>query len=142
MNEKVKLEHIGIIVRDLAKSRQPYENLLGLEVTDEEEVNVEGNQVLVNFLPVGEVKIELITSSATSGIVADFLREKGEGIHHLAFEVDDIETYYQTLKDKGVKFLWEDGIRTGSRNRKVFFFQPDECNGIYIEIIQKNKSDQ
>ncbi|MET3292527.1 UNVERIFIED_CONTAM: methylmalonyl-CoA/ethylmalonyl-CoA epimerase [Brevibacillus sp. OAP136] len=140
MIEKMKLEHIGIMVHDFKKSAKVYQELLGLQLVDVEEVNVEGEQGTVGFLPVGDIKLELISSPQTSGMVADFLRDKGEGIHHLAFEVDDIDTYYEKLKENGVKFLWAGGIKTGSRNSRVFFFEPKEFNGIYIEILQKEHS--
>ena len=84
-----KIEHIGVVVRNLDDSLKIH-SLLGLKVKEIEEVNVEGNSVKVAFLPIGAANIELVTTTAQTGLVADFLREKGEGVHHIAVEVEDI----------------------------------------------------
>jgi len=135
----LKLEHIGIVVKDLARSLKAYQELLGVSAIDFEEVNVEGNRATIAFLPFGQTKVELIQPKDDAGILPDFLRERGEdGIHHLAFEVDDIESFYEKMKSKGVTFLW-DGIRTGSRGSKVFFFKPEVFQGYFVEIVEKPK---
>jgi methylmalonyl-CoA/ethylmalonyl-CoA epimerase len=131
-----KIEHIGVVVKDLKKSLRPYQELLGLDLKEIEEIEVQGSMNRVAFLPVGEVNIELVETSATSGLAADFQREKGEGIHHIAFKVDDLETLFRELKDRGVKFLW-DKIIPGSRGSRVAFFKAEEFNGVYIELVQK-----
>jgi len=136
---QIKLEHIGIVAKDFDKSLKIYQDLLGLEIAGIEEVELEGDLYKVAFLPVGEPEVELVYTTADTGIAGDFLREKGEGIHHLAFEVDDIESYYKRLSERGVKFVY-DGIKDGSRGTRVFFFAPEEFNGIYIEIVQKKKA--
>jgi len=131
-----KIEHIGIVVADLEAALKKYTGLLGLELTEVEEVEVDGALNRVAFMPLKEVNIELVHTSATHGPASDFLREKGEGIHHLAFEVDDLEKTFNELRQRGAKFLW-DKIIPGSRNTRVAFFEPQEFNGIYIELLEK-----
>lgn len=130
-----KLEHIGIAVKDLQESLHPYLELLGLKLEKTEELDVQGATTRVAFLPVGEVSVELVETSASSGLVADFLREKGEGIHHLAFEVDDIDKIFKELSQKGVAFEWGKVI-SGSRGSRVVFIKAEEFNGVHIELIQ------
>ena len=132
-----KIEHIGIIVKDLEASIQKYTSLLGLEVKEIEEVKVEKAMNRVAFLPVRETNIELVQSTAETGPVADLLRERGESIHHIAFEVEDLEKTFKELRSRGVEFLW-DKMFEGSRGSKVAFFKPEEFNGIYIELVQKH----
>ena len=135
-----RLDHVGIVVRNLEKSMKPYQELLGLPLHEIEEVNVEGAVNRVAFFPLGETEIELVHTTAAAGLAADFLRERGEGVHHLAFEVDDVQGMVSKLLAQGVEFLWEGRIIPGSRGTKVAFFAPDEFNGIYIELVQKPDS--
>jgi len=130
-----KLEHIGIAVKDLQESLRPYQELLGLKLEETEELDVQGATTRVAFLPIGEVKVELV--EAASGLAADFIKERGEGIHHLAFEVDDIDKVFKELSQKGVTFEWGKVI-SGSRGSRVVFFKAEEFNGVHIELIQKH----
>jgi methylmalonyl-CoA/ethylmalonyl-CoA epimerase len=132
-----KIEHIGVLVKDLNKSLQRYTDLLGLKLEEIEEVKVENVVNRVAFLPVGETLIELVETTADTGLAAEFLKEKGEGIHHVALEVEDLESVFAALKSRGVKFLW-DRIIPGSRGSRVAFFEPAEFNGVYIELVQRH----
>ncbi len=132
-----KIEHIGIVVKDLEKSLRPYQELLGLKLMETEELDVQGALTRVAFFPIGEVNIELVHTTAKAGLAADFLKEHGEGIHHIALEVEDLEKTFQTLRSRGVKFVW-DKIITGSRGSKVAFFKAEEFNGVYVELVQKH----
>lgn len=132
-----KIEHIGIVVKDLEKSLRPYQELLGLKLRETEELDVEGAMTRLAFFPIGEVNVELVHTTAHTGLVADFLKEHGEGIHHIAFEVEDLETVFQDLRSRGIQFVW-DKIITGSRGSKVAFFKAEEFNGIYIELVQRH----
>jgi methylmalonyl-CoA epimerase len=132
-----KIEHIGIAVKDLKESLRPYRIYLGLEVKETEEIEVQGFIYRVAFLPIAGTNIEFLETSATSGLVADFLRGKGEGIHHIAFEVEDLEKIFRELRSQGVEFVW-DQIINGSRGSKVAFFRVEEFNGVYIELVQKH----
>jgi methylmalonyl-CoA epimerase len=111
---------------------------LGLKVREIEEVNVEGDRVKVAFLPIGAVNIELVTTTAQTGLVADFLKERGEGIHHIAVEVEDIYSEFEKLRSQGVEFVWGK-IINGSRGTKVAVIEQKELNGVYIELVQKHK---
>ena len=92
-----KIDHIGIVVRDIKRSLLPYQGLLKLDVEEFEELDFEGAVYRLAFLSVGGVNLELVETSATSGLAAEFLREHGEGIHHIAFEVDDLERTFREL---------------------------------------------
>jgi methylmalonyl-CoA epimerase len=132
-----KIEHIGVVVKDLNKSLQRYTSLLDLKVEKIEEVKVENVVNRVAFLPIGETRIELVETTADTGLAAEFLKERGEGIHHIALEVEDLESVFRDLKSNGVKFLW-DRIIQGSRGSKVAFFKAEEFNGVYIELVQRH----
>jgi methylmalonyl-CoA epimerase len=133
-----KIEHIGVVVRDLDDSLKKFTNLLGLKVREIEEKNLEGYNVRVAFLPIGTTNIELVTTTAQAGLVGDFLREKGEGVHHIAIEVDDIYGEFERLHAQGVEFVWGK-IVDGSRGTKIAVIEQKELNGVYIELVQKHK---
>ena len=133
-----KIEHLGIAVHDLEKSIEPYVKFLGLNVQAVEEINVVGVVNKIAFLPLRETEIELLQTAGKTGPIADHLREHGEGIHHIAFEVDDVEQWYKTMKDQGVAILW-DRVIPGSRGTKCLFFKPEEFNGVFIELVEKPK---
>jgi methylmalonyl-CoA epimerase len=133
----LKIEHIGIIVKDLEASLKKYTSHLGLEVKEVEEVEVEGVINRIAFLPLKETNIELVQTTAKTGLAADFLKEHGEGIHHIALEVEDLEKTFDELRSQGVEFLWG-RIIDGSRGSRVAFFKAEEFNGVYIELVQKH----
>jgi methylmalonyl-CoA epimerase len=131
-----KIDHIGIFVKDLENSLKKYTGLLGLEAGKIEEIEFEGAVDRLAFLPIRDASIELISTGAETGFAADFLREKGEAIHHIAFEVEDLDAIFEELTSRGVVFL-KNQVLEGSRGTKVAFFQPEEFNGIYIELVEK-----
>jgi len=131
-----KIEHIGIVVQNIESSLKKYTTLLGLKLKEIEEVNIDNVINRVAFLPIGPTNIELVQTTAKTGLAADFLRERGEGIHHIALEVDDLEKIFNELRTQGVQFVW-DKIIDGSRGSKVAFFKAEEFNGVYIELVQK-----
>jgi methylmalonyl-CoA epimerase len=132
-----KIDHIGIIIKDLDKSIKRYQAFLDLKVKEIEEVNIENVINRVAFFPVGETNIELVQTTADTGLAADFLRERGEGIHHIAFEVKDIEAIFKKLRSQGVDFVW-DKIISGSRGTKIAVIKAEEFNGVTIELVQRN----
>ncbi|MBU2549985.1 MAG: VOC family protein [Proteobacteria bacterium] len=132
-----KIEHIGIIVKDLEASIAKWKALLGLELKEVEALDVEGVVNKVAFFPVGPTNIELVYTTAETGLAAEFLKERGESIHHIAFEVEDVEKVFNELRSRGVRFVW-DKVINGSRGSRVAFFQPEELNGIYVELVQKH----
>ena len=133
-----KIDHIGIVVNDLKTRVKKYTSVLGLEVKEIEEVNVENVINRVAFLPIGETNIELVQTTANTGLAADFLKERGEGIHHIAFEVKDLNKTFQELRSRGVEFIWNK-IINGSRGSTVAFIKPEELGGVYIELVQKHQ---
>lgn len=134
----LKIEHIGVAVKDIENSVKPYVKLLGLNVEAIEEIAVVGVVNKVAFLPLRETEIELLETTAKTGLIAEHLREHGEGIHHIAFEVNDVEKMYKTLKAQGAAILW-DRVIPGSRGTKCMFFASEEFNGVYIELVEKPK---
>ena len=130
-----KIDHIGIAVNDVRKFVPIFTEKLRLTIGDEEKADKEDFHIKVVFFPIGESNLELIESSEKQGLVADFLSKRGEGIHHIALEVDDIKRTVEDLKSRGIKLIWD--IADGSRGAKIAFIHPCETGGILIEFVQK-----
>lgn len=131
-----KIEHIGILVKDLEASIKKYNIFLGLNVKEIEEVKVKNSMNKVAFFRVGETNIELIQTSGQISLANDFNR-KQDGLHHIAFEVEDLGKMFRELRSQGVEFVFDE-ILEGSRGSKFIFFKPEEFNGIYVELVQKH----
>ena len=129
-----KIEHIGIAVNDLKAASETYEKLLNTRVYKIEEVHSEG--VKTAFLQCGANKIELLQASSTDSPIAKFLANKGEGMHHIAFEVDDIKAEMARLKDEGF-ILLSDEPKLGADNKLVCFVHPRGVNGVLVELCQE-----
>jgi methylmalonyl-CoA/ethylmalonyl-CoA epimerase len=129
----LKIEHIGIAVKDLSVSIPLFESLLDTSCYKTETVETE--QVNTAFFQKGETKIELLESSTTDGVIAKFIDKKGEGIHHIAFEVADIEAEITRLKAEGF-ILINEKPKTGADNKLVCFLHPKGTNGVLIELCQ------
>ena len=130
-----KILQIGIVVKDIEKSLLIYRDLLNLKLEKIEEIEREGKQLRVAFFPVGESDIELVEVSKEEGDPKSFIEERGEGVHHIAFEVVDLKKIVTNLKEKGVKFFLD--ITPGSRGSKIALFYPDETSGILVELVQR-----
>ena len=130
-----KIEHIGIAVKDLQQSNKLFGILLGAEAYKTEEVLSEG--VIVSFFRTGESKIELLQALNENSPIARFIAKKGEGIHHIAFEVIDIRARMAELKGKGFQLL-SDEPKKGADNKLICFIHPKETNGVLIELCQEN----
>ena len=136
-----KVDHIAIVVRSIKEALQVYEGALGLELTDVKEVPEQA--VRVAFLPVGESEIELLeplttdtsTKLGTGGGVAKFLEKRGEGLHHICFEVEDIEAALRDLAARGIRLI-DEQPRRGALGR-VAFLHPKSAHGVLIELIEK-----
>ena len=126
-----KCEHIGIAVKSLAVSVPLFEKLLNSKCYKTE--LVEGENVNTAFLRTGETKIELLESTEPDGVIARFIEKKGEGIHHIAFEVNDIEAEMDRLKKEGFLLLNEKP-KAGADNKLVCFIHPKHTNGVLIEL--------
>jgi methylmalonyl-CoA/ethylmalonyl-CoA epimerase len=131
-----KIEHIGIAVNSLKNAGNIYEKLLKTQVYKTEEVASEG--VKTAFLQNGPNKIELLEASDPDSSIAKFIAKKGEGIHHIAFDVDDIEAEMLRLKAEGF-ILLNDVPKRGADNKLVCFVHPKSANGVLIELCQEVK---
>lgn len=126
-------EHIGIAVKDLNISIPLFEKLLSTACYKTE--IVESEQVKTAFFQIGETKIELLESIEANGVIAKFIEKKGEGIHHIAFEVNDIRLEMKRLSEQGFTLLQETP-KVGADNKLVCFLHPKETNGVLIELCQ------
>ncbi|WOD45316.1 methylmalonyl-CoA epimerase [Hwangdonia lutea] len=131
-----KIEHIGIAVKNLDDSNELFSKLFGKPHYKIEEVASEG--VNTSFFKVGENKIELLEATREDSPIAKFIDKKGEGIHHIAFDVDDIDAEIKRLKNEGFKVLNETP-KKGADNKLVAFLHPKSSNGVLIELCQTIK---
>ena len=131
-----KIEHIGIAVKELAISVPLFEKLLNSQCYKTE--TVESEKVNTAFFKKGETKIELLESSTPDGVIARFIEKKGEGIHHIAFDVEDIEAEMKRLQNEGFVLLNEKP-KDGADNKLVCFLHPKGTNGVLVELCQSIK---
>ena len=131
------MEHIGIAVRDLDVSMPLYEKLLGSPCYKTELVASEN--VRTAFFRVGNTKVELLESLEPDGVIARFVEKKGEGLHHLAFEVPDIDEEMKRLSQAGFQLL-ATAPKDGADNKLVCFLHPKTTNGVLIELCQERPS--
>lgn len=128
-----KIEHIGIAVKDLEQASEIYSNLLDAESYKTEQVASEG--VTTRFFRSGPNKIELLAADDPDSPIARFLEKRGEGIHHIAFDVEDIYGEMNRLKNLGFTLLNETP-KAGADNKLICFVHPKSCNGVLIELCQ------
>lgn len=128
-----KIDHIGIAVKDIEASNALFEKLLGVSPYKLEEV--ESESVLTSFFKTDTNKIELLAATNPESPIAKFLEKKGEGIHHIAFEVQNIQKEIQRLKAEGFVVLNEIP-KKGADNKLVVFLHPKSINGVLIELCQ------
>jgi methylmalonyl-CoA/ethylmalonyl-CoA epimerase len=131
-----KIEHIGIAVKSLIDASPLYERLLGCKSYKTEEVVSE--QVITEFFKVGESKIELLEASSDESSIHGFIQKRGEGIHHIAFAVEDIVKEMARLKSDGFQLL-SDSPKIGADNKLVCFVHPRSSHGVLIELCQEIK---
>jgi methylmalonyl-CoA/ethylmalonyl-CoA epimerase len=129
-----KVEHIGIAVKSLDRSISLFEKLLNTSCYKTE--LVESEQVNTAFFKKGETKIELLESLTADGVIAKFIEKKGEGMHHIAFDVADIEAEMKRLQSEGFVLLNEHP-KQGADNKLVCFLHPKTTNGVLIELCQE-----
>ena len=125
-----KINHIGIAVRDLEAAKRFYVEALGLKVEHEETMD----DMKIAFVPVGEVNIELIQPTTEDGVMGRFIAKRGEGIHHVAYEVDDVGAVLETLKSQGVKLV-DEVPRKGAHGTEVGFLHPKSSHGVLTEVV-------
>lgn len=130
----LRIEHIGIAVKDLEASNALFEQLLGKPHYKIEEVASE--HVKTSFFQIGESKIELLEASSVDSAIAKYLEKRGEGIHHIAFEVADIYAEMERMRQAGFQLLQEQPKR-GADNKLICFVHPKMTNGVLIELCQE-----
>ena len=129
-----KIEHIGIAVKDINKSNDLFAKIFGKENYKSEIVESEG--VTTSFFQIGESKIELVAASNTESPISKYLEKNREGMHHIAFEVEDIEKEMERLKTEGIRLL-SDSPKKGADNKLICFLHPKDTNGVLIELCQE-----
>ncbi len=128
-----KINHIGIAVKKLEDSLPIFQDILGMKCANIEEVA--DQKVKVACLPIGESKIELLESTSPEGSITRFIEKRGEGIHHIAFEVDNIKAVLEDFKKKGVQLIDQEP-RYGAGGIRIAFLHPRSTNGILIELCE------
>jgi len=131
-----KIEHIGIAVKNIKNSNALFEKLFGKAPFKSETVESEG--VTTSFFMMGESKIELLEASSPDSSIAKFIEKRGEGIHHIAFEVEDIRNEMDRLKGEGFVLLSSEP-KKGADNKLICFLHPKGTNGVLIELCQEIK---
>ncbi|TRX59417.1 methylmalonyl-CoA epimerase [Fulvivirga sp. M361] len=128
------IEHLGIAVNNLDEAINYYEDVLGLKCYSIEEV--QDQKVRTAFFKVGETKIELLESTTPDGPIGKFIEKRGQGIHHIAFAVNDINTSLKTVKEKGVRLIDEEP-RPGAESLDIAFLHPKSTFGVLTEFCSK-----
>jgi len=130
----LKVDHIGIAVRDLEEALKFYTDILGLTCTGTEVV--EEQKVKVAFLPCGDSELELLESTSPDGPIARFIEKNGEGIQHIALRVDNIEQALAELKEKGIRLI-DEKPRYGAGGARIAFLHPKATNGVLLELSER-----
>lgn len=129
-----KIDHIGIAVKNIEESLKFYKDTLGIECTEIEEVAEQ--KVKVAFLPIGDTELELLESTDKEGPIARFIEKKGEGMQHIAFQVDNIEEAIKDMIDKGVRMI-DEKPRYGAGGAKIAFCHPKSTGGVLVELSER-----
>lgn len=132
-----KINHIGIAVKSIEESLKFYTEKLSLENT--EVIEFSEQRLKVAILRIGESVVELIEPTSSDSPIAKFLEKKGEGIHHIAFEVTDIIKKLKDLKDKGVRLI-DESPRQGVHGTRIAFIHPKSASGVLMELVEEKKS--
>lgn len=130
-----KIDHLGIAVKDLDAAIKFYEDILGMKLKDTEVV--EEQKVKVAFLPIGEVKVELLQSTTPDGPIAKYIEKNGEGIQHVAYRVENLEKRLEELKAQGVRLI-DEKPRKGAGGAKIAFLHPKATYGTLIELCERD----
>jgi methylmalonyl-CoA/ethylmalonyl-CoA epimerase len=133
----MKIDHFGIAVRSLDESLPFYRNVLGLELAGRHAVEDQG--VTVALLPVGDSRVELLEPASADSPVGRFIGKRGEGLHHICYQVENLETALAQMKTAGIRLL--DGYpRLGAEGKPVAFLHPASANGVLVELIEKPRT--
>jgi methylmalonyl-CoA epimerase len=129
------IDHLGIAVKSLASAKTIYEKL-GLTVSPEE--TVEGEQVRVAMVPVGDSRIELLEPTSATSTIAKFLSKRGEGLHHVSLRVPDLARVVEELKRDGVRLVTDD-IKVGAGGHRYVFVHPASAGGVLLELVEADR---
>ena len=127
------IDHIGIAVKDLEEAVKTYEKILNSPCYKRE--TVDQQKVETAFFKTGESKVELLGATSTDSVITSYIEKRGEGIHHVAFEVDDIEAEMSRLKKEGFRLL-SDSPQKGADNKRIVFLHPKDNHGVLIELCE------
>jgi methylmalonyl-CoA/ethylmalonyl-CoA epimerase len=130
----LKIDHLGIAVNRTAEARRLFQDILGLELLGTE--NVEEQKVTTSIFSLGDSEVELLESTSPDGPVARFIEKRGEGIQHLAIQVDNLDAALEELKDKGIRLI-DEKPREGVSGSRIAFLHPKSTFGILIELSER-----
>lgn len=130
-----KIEHIGIAVKNIEEGNKLYSKILNTQPYKQEKV--ESENVITSFFQIGESKIELLQATSEESAIAKFIEKKGEGFHHLAYDVENIYTEIARLKSEGFQFINETP-KKGADNKLIVFLHPKSTGGVLIELCQED----
>lgn len=130
----LKIDHLGIAVSSIDKKKNFWTDVLGLQLQGTE--TIEEQKVTTAFLPVGESEVELLESTSKEGPVAKYIEKKGEGIQHVAFRVENIESALEELKEKEIALI-DQVPRKGAGGAKIAFLHPKATSGVLVELCEK-----
>lgn len=131
-----KIEHIGIAVKNLEQSNALFRKLFGREHYKIE--RVESEAVNTSFFMLGDTKIELLEATGENSAIGKFIEKKGEGIHHIAYEVDNLAAEMERLKSEGFELIHQQP-KDGADNKQICFLHPKSTNGVLVELCQEKK---
>ncbi len=129
-----KIDHIGIAVKDLEETMKKFKDVYGLELHKVREVK--DQKVKIAVFKIGETKIELLEPTEEESAVGRFIRKRGEGFHHIAFQVEDLGSTLEKIEGAGIKTV-TDKPTLGYENHKIIFLHPKTTNGVLIELVEK-----
>jgi methylmalonyl-CoA/ethylmalonyl-CoA epimerase len=130
----LKIDHIGVAVRSIEDAKKMYQDLLGLNQAGSEKVR--DQKVTTAFFPLGDTQIELLESTSPDGPIARYLEKRGEGVHHIAFRVKDLEEAITELKAKGIQLIDEEP-RRGAAGARIAFLHPKFTFGLLVELCER-----
>jgi len=129
-----KIEHVGIAVRDINEASKFYKDVFECQIS--EEMDVPDRKLRIAFTEISGVKLEFVMPTDKESVVAKFIDKRGEGVHHICFEVEDIEKAVSELKEKGVELV-DDKPRMGAEGKKIVFIMPKSTHGVLIELKEQ-----
>ena len=135
----MKIDHLGIAVKSISDSLSFYRDMLGMELAGTETVDDQG--VHVALLPAGEARIELLEPVSAETPVGRFIAKRGEGVHHICYEVDDLSSKLDELRSRGVRLL-EGYPRRGAEGKLVAFLHPASAHGVLVELVEKARTSE